>query len=320
MSTFLVFLLFALGLLLIIKGGDWFVGAAAWIAAVSGIPQFVIGATIVSIATTLPEIIVSVMAASQGSVAMATGNAIGSVTANTGMILAVSIIFMPVAIDRKRYLPKALIFFLAIVLLWAFSLSGTLTMIASVVILLVFILFIGENVYDAKAHAGEGRENAVAVSKDKKTVAKNILLFVLGAAGLVVGSRLLVNNGTTIATDILHIDERIVSLTMVAVGTSLPELVTTITAITKKQSSLSVGNIVGANIIDMLLILPLCSFVSRGALPVEWSTTWIDIPVTFVVALITLLPALLTKKFHRWQGFLALAVYAGYVAYLCIAA
>ena len=135
MSTFLVFLLFALGLALIIKGGDWFVGAAAWIAAVSGIPQFVIGATIVSIATTMPEIIVSAMAASQGSVAMATGNAIGSVTANTGMILAISIIFMPVAIDRKRYLPKSLIFFLAIILLWAFSLSGTLTMIASVVIL-----------------------------------------------------------------------------------------------------------------------------------------------------------------------------------------
>lgn len=320
MSTVLVFLLFALGLALIIKGGDWFVGAAAWIAAVSGIPHFVIGATIVSIATTLPEIIVSLMAASQGSVAMATGNAIGSVTANTGMILAISIIFMPVAIDRKRYLPKSLIFFLAIILLWAFSLSGKLTMIASVVILLVFILFIGENVYDAKTHAGEGQEDAVAVSKDKKTIVKNIILFILGAAGLVVGSRLLVNNGTIIATDILHIDERIVSLTMVAIGTSLPELVTTISAIVKKQSSLSVGNIVGANIIDMLLILPLCSFVSGGSLPVEQSTIWIDMPVTFAVAFITLVPALITKKFHRWQGILSLVVYAGYVAYLCIGA
>ena len=320
MSTFLVFFLFALGLVLIIKGGDWFVGAAAWIAAVSGIPQFVIGATIVSIATTMPEIIVSAMAAAQGSVEMATGNAIGSVTANTGMILAISIIFMPVAIDRKRYLPKALIFFLAIILLWGFSLGHQLTMIASIVILLLFVLFIGENVYDAKKHAGEGQENAVAVSRDKKTIVKNIILFVLGAAGLVIGSRLLVTNGTIIATDIMHIDERVVSLTMVAIGTSLPELVTTISAIVKKQSSLSVGNIVGANIIDMLLILPLCSFISGGSLPVESSTIWIDMPITFVVAFITLVPALITKKFHRWQGILSLVVYAGYVVYLCIGA
>ena len=309
MSTFLVFFLFALGLVLIIKGGDWFVGAAAWIAAVSGIPQFVIGATIVSIATTMPEIIVSAMAAAQGSVEMATGNAIGSVTANTGMILAISIIFMPVAIDRKRYLPKALIFFLAIILLWGFSLGHQLTMIASIVILLLFVLFIGENVYDAKKHAGEGQENAVAVSRDKKTIVKNIILFVLGAAGLVIGSRLLVTNGTIIATDILHIDERVVSLTMVAIS-----------AIVKKQSSLSVGNIVGANIIDMLLILPLCSFISGGSLPVESSTIWIDMPITFVVAFITLVPALITKKFHRWQGILSLVVYAGYVVYLCIGA
>ena len=318
MNTFLVIFLFILGLALIIKGGDWFVDAAAWIASVSGIPQFVIGATIVSVATTLPEIIVSLMAAAQGSVAMATGNAIGSVTANTGMILAISIIFMPVAIDRKRYLPKSLIFFGAIVLLWLFSLKGTLTMFASVIILAVFIFFIGENVYDAKKYGGD--ESSEEPKKDKKTVIKNILLFIIGAAGIVIGSRLLVNNGTIIATDILHIDERIVSLTMVAIGTSLPELVTTITAIVKKQSSLSVGNIVGANIIDMLLILPLCSFISGGSLPVEWSTVWIDLPVCFSVALVTLLPALIRKKFSRWQGFAALAVYAGYVAYLCIAA
>ena len=317
MNTFLVFFLFALGLALIIKGGDWFVDAAAWIAAVSGIPQFIIGATIVSVATTLPEIIVSLMAAAQGSVAMATGNAIGSVTANTGMILAISIIFMPSVIDRKRYLPKSLMFFGAIMLLWLLSLSGTLTMIASVVILLLFVLFIGENITDAKKNSGKEADEKPA--SDKKTVIKNIILFVVGAAGIVIGSRLLVDNGTVIATDILHIDERIVSLTMVAVGTSLPELVTTITAIVKKQSSLSVGNILGANIIDMLLILPLCSFVGGGSLPVEWTTVWVDLPVCMAVALITFLPALITKKFHRWQGFLALAVYSGYVAYLCIA-
>lgn len=316
MSTFWIFFFFVVGLALIIKGGDWFVDAASWIARVSGIPPFVVGATVVSLATTLPEIIVSVMAAAQGSVAMATGNAIGSVTANTGMILAISIIFMPVAIDRKKYLPKSLIFFSAILLLWLFSLKGSLSLFASIVTLAVFIFFIVENVFDAKKEIGA--QTAEKVPADRKTVLKNIILFILGAAGIVIGSRLLVNNGTLIATDVFHIDERIVSLTMVAIGTSLPELVTTITAIVKKQSSLSVGNIVGANIIDMLLILPICSFISGGALPVEWSTIWIDLPVCFLVALITLVPALVSKKFRRAQGVIALLVYIAYVVYICM--
>lgn len=329
-NTFLVFFLFAVGLLCIIKGGDWFVDAASWIAKVSGIPHFIIGATIVSLATTLPEILVSVMAAANGAsylaagdaaaangaVEMAAGNALGSVIANTGMILAISIIFMPVAIDRKKYLPKSLIFMGSIILLWALSLTGELTIFGAVVMLAVFILFIIENISEAKKEMGAGKEEKAPT--DKKTVIKNIILFIVGAAGIVIGSRLLVDYGTIIATDILHVDERIVSLTMVAIGTSLPELVTTITAIVKKQSALSVGNIVGANIIDMILILPLCSFVLGGSLPVAASSLWIDMPVALAVAVICLVPALISKKLHRWQGITALAVYIGYLVYVCI--
>ena len=330
METFLVFLWFAVGLVCIIKGGDWFVEAAAWIAKVSGIPQFIIGATIVSLATTLPEIIVSVMAAANGAgflaagnaeaangaVEMAVGNAIGSVTANTGMILGVSILFMPAVIERRKYLPKSLIFIGSIILLWLLSLSGELTVIGAVAMMAVFILFIFENVTEAKKEMGQSSTEKAPT--DRKSIIKNIILFILGAAGIVIGSRLLVDKGTIIATDILGVPERIVSLTMVAIGTSLPELVTTITAIAKKQSSLSVGNIIGANVIDMILILPLCSFVLGGSLPVEWSTLWIDLPICLSVAVITIVPALITKKFRRWQGAAALAVYAGYVVYLCV--
>ena len=140
----------------------------------------------------------------------------------------------------------------------------------------------------------------------------------MGAAGIVLGSQLLVDNGTVIATDILGVPERVVSLTMVAIGTSLPELVTTITAIAKKQSALSVGNIVGANIIDMILILPLCSFIMGGSLPVDRSTLWVDLPISFAVAAICLVPALIKGKLMRWQGILSLAVYAGYLVYLCV--
>jgi cation:H+ antiporter len=316
MENILVFLLFAVGLACIIKGGDWFVDAASWIAAVSGIPQFIIGATIVSLATTLPEILVSVMAAASGSVDMATGNAIGSVTANTGMILAISILFIPAVIERRKYLPKCLIFLGAIVLLWVLSLSGELTVIGAVVMLAVFLFFIWENVSEAKKEMGTKAESDVP--RGRKTVIKNIILFVVGAVGIVIGSRLLVDNGTIIARDILGVPERIVSLTMVAIGTSLPELVTTITAIAKKQSALSVGNIVGANIIDMILILPLCSLILGGSLPVYASTLWVDLPICFAVAAITIVPALIAGRFRRWQGAAALAVYVGYVVYLCI--
>ena len=315
-SPVLVFLLFGIGLLCIIKGGDWFVDAASWIAEVSGIPQFIIGATIVSLATTLPEVLVSVMAAASGSVDMATGNAIGSVTANTGMILGISIVAMPVAIESRKYLPKTIIFIGSIILLWVLSLSGELSMVGAFIMLAVFLFFIGENIHEAKKDMGTGKSETV--QKDKKTVVKNIALFIIGAAGIVIGSRLLVDNGTIIAKDILGIPERVVSLTMVAIGTSLPELVTTITAIAKKQSALSVGNIVGANIIDMILILPLCSFVMGGSLPVAWSTLWVDLPVSLVVAVICLVPALIKGKLMRWQGILSLLVYAGYVVYLCV--
>lgn len=329
-SPVVVFLLFAVGLACIIKGGDWFVDAASWIAKVSGIPRFIIGATIVSLATTLPEVIVSVMAAANGArylalgntaaadgaVEMAVGNAIGSVTANTGMILAVSILFMPGVIKRMKYLPKSAIFVGSIILLWVLSLQYRLSVIGAVVMIAVFIFYIFENIRDAKQELGAGKVEKETFTR--KDVIKNIILFIVGAAGIVIGSRLLVDYGTIIAQDILGVPERIVSLTMVAIGTSLPELVTTITAIVKKQSSLSVGNIIGANIIDMVLILPLCSFVLGGSLPVAWSTLWIDMPICLAVALITLAPALISGKFRRWQGGAALAVYAGYVVYLCV--
>ena len=318
METFLTFLLFAVGLICIIKGGDWFVDAATWIASVSGIPQFIIGATIVSLATTLPEVLVSVIAAASGSVEMATGNAIGSVTANTGMILAISIIFMPAIIDRRKYMAKSLIFIGAILLLWCLSLSGELKLFGAFIMLALFIFFIWENVSEARKEMGSGA--AEKAPTDRKSIIKNIILFIVGAAGIVIGSRLLVDKGTIIATDILGVPERIVSLTMVAIGTSLPELVTTISAIAKKQSSLSVGNIVGANIIDMILILPLCSLIMGGSLPVEWSTLWVDLPICFGVAVITLVPTLISGRFRRWQGAAALTAYAGYIVYLCVGA
>ena len=344
MQTVLMYVLFAIGLVLIIKGGDWFVDSASWIAEVLGVPKFVIGATIVSIATTLPEMIVSIQATAKGNVDMAAGNAIGSVTANTAMIMGVFIVCMPFAIKRKEFAPKAIMMFfasVALVLGCIFTKQETLTfegetnlyyrlsLIGLIVLFAIFVFFFIENLVSMKKsetqiepspeNIGLQEEDDIVPSKEtatKKDWFKNIIFFVLGAAGIVVGADLLVNYGTLIAQS-LGIPQRVISVIAIAIGTSLPELVTTITALRKKVGALSVGNILGANIIDLTLILPICSFISMGkgtgALAVSVSSVTIDMIVCLCAIAVAVFPTIITKKFNRWQGVVMLAGYVGYV-------
>ena len=312
MNIWIILLLFLIGLVLIIKGGDAFVDAAAWMAEVSGIPKFVVGATIVSLATTLPELFVSGIAASQGKIDMAIGNAIGSVIANTGLIFALSVLCIPSAAKRGGFLPKGVIFLVVILAVWGGSRSGQLGIPGSVVLLLLLALFIWENLRS-------GRKNPDAQARreyHREDLAPNLIKFILGAAAIVIGSRLLVNNGSTLAR-LIGISEKVISLTAISIGTSLPELVTTITAIRKHESSLSVGNIIGANIIDMTLVLPVCALVSGGTLPVSASTLALDLPVCLGISCIAVLPTLVTEKLQRWQGALCLAAYAVYLWVIC---
>ena len=315
-SLAVIILLFVLGLVLIIKGGDWFVDAAGWIAEVSGIPRFIVGATSVSVATTLPELFVSSIAASKGQAEMAIGNAIGSVTANTALIMALSMVFLPVTLKRKDYLFKSVLLMGAVALLWALCGDGTLPVARGVIMFVVFALFIWENVKAAKKEdANEPEEKPEKPTR--QTVLKNIVLFVLGAAGIVIGSDLLVDNGTLLAQR-LGVPENVVALTAVAIGTSLPELVTAITSIVKKEASLSVGNVIGANIIDTALILPVCSVISGGTLQVAASTVRVDMPVCLAVTMIALIPALISQRFRRWQGILLIGIYIAYLAVVCL--
>ncbi len=343
-ETILMYALFIIGLVLIIKGGDWFVDSASWIAEVLGVPKFVIGATIVSIATTLPEMIVSVQATAKGNVDMAAGNAIGSVTANTAMIMGIFIVCMPFAVKRKEFTPKALMMFgasAALVLGCIFTAKQTLTFegetnqyytlstIGLIVLIAIFIAFFVENFISMKNeqthlepspdNIGLQQEDDIVPTKEaatKKDWIKNIIFFVLGAAGIVVGADLLVDKGTLIAQS-LGIPQRVISVIAIAIGTSLPELVTTITALRKKVGALSVGNILGANIIDLSLILPICSFVSMGkgtgALAVSVSSVTVDMLVCLGAIAVAVFPTIITKKFSRWQGVLTLLGYAAYV-------
>ncbi len=311
MSIWVELLLFVIGLVLIVKGGDLFVDAASWIAEVSGIPKFIVGATIVSLATTLPEMIVSVMAAVEGKVDMAVGNAVGSVTANTALIFAIAVLFMTVELTRRQYLTKSVILIASSALVLLASLTGQFQFWGTIVLFLLFFAFIFENVKQAKLEMHDAEKPEFS----GKELAKNIAMFVFGAAGIVVGSRLLVDSGSAIAA-YLGVPESIIAVTLVAVGTSLPELVTTITSIIKKQSSLSAGNIIGANIIDLCLILPLCDLVSAEKLPISHQSIVLDMPACLLVVVTCVLPMLLRQKSSKVQGAVLLVLYMGYLIVL----
>lgn len=332
MELTITILLFLVGIVLIVKGGDYFVDAATWIAEVSGIPKVIIGATVVSLATTLPEMIVSVIAAINGKVDMAVGNAIGSVTANIGLIMAISLIFMPNLINRKDYVPKSILMFCGSLVIVASGRLGSVGGLISAVLLVIFALFLVENIRSAERsmagaggskksaalQAAESPAKAAMPTTEKSTVLINIVKFVAGAAGIVVGANLLVNNGSELARYI-GISERIIGVTLVAVGTSLPELVTTITSIAKKQASLSIGNILGANIIDLTLILPVSMFCAGKPLPIAASSATLDFPACLLVGSIAVIPMIITSRFKRWQGFALLAVYLIYLVLTCTA-
>ncbi|MBP3447017.1 MAG: calcium/sodium antiporter [Clostridia bacterium] len=326
MESVIMYALFAVGILFIVKGGDWFVDGAAWVAEVTGIPKFIVGATIVSVATTLPEIFVSSIAAVEGhgilmsgvgdfifqaeeKVGLAIGNGIGSVICNTAMIMALSLVFMPPEIERRKFSPKALHLGLALVVLMIVTRTGSLSTRASIVLLVIFVSFIIENVKSSRRDSLDYDEPPQV---DKKAITRNVLEIIVGAAGIVIGSRLLVDYGSDIARS-WGVSESIIGVTMVAIGTSLPELVTAVSAIIKKEPSMSVGNVIGANVIDIVLILPICSLIYGGNLPISQQNIYLDFPVSIIVSAIAFIPTIIAKKFSRWQGIVLLLIYAVYL-------
>lgn len=311
MQTGFVILLFVVGLVLIIKGGDWFVDSAVFIANLTGIPKFIIGATIVSVATTLPELTVSVTGVIDGELDLAVGNAVGSVTANIGLIMGISLVCMPAVIKRSQFWLKGTLMSAAALLLWVLCKDGTLHMLPSFALFVLLAVYVWDNIRDAKNDVGSDEREVV----DKKDLPKQMVMFIIGIAAIVGGSKLLIEYGSEIAL-LLGVPSAIIGVTMVAIGTSLPELITTLTAIRKKESSMSIGNIVGANIIDLALILPICSVVSDGKLTIAEQSYALDMPMCFAMTLIAVLPPLIKGKLYRWQGILMLALYAVYVVIL----
>ena len=309
-------LLFIVGLLFLIKGGDWFVDGASALARRFHLPELLIGATVVSIGTTLPEVMVSTMSALSGHGEIAYGNAIGSVICNAALIAAITIAVRPGRVAPKTLkTPVAFFFAAAAIYCIAAYVFGRFTRVMGIIMLATFVAYMAVNVLQMK-NTPAGEQEA---SEEEMPLAKTLILLVLGAVLIAVGANLLVDNGTLIA-QALGVPESVIALTFVALGTSLPELVTAITSLVKGHSDLSLGNIVGANVFNLVLVSGMSITLAPFTIPQSAtlfginSSLVLDLPVMLAVMLILTVPALVKGKLNRAQGILLLAIYAAFCA------
>ena len=311
-------LLFLLGLLCLIKGGDWFVDGATGLARRFHLPELLIGATVVSIGTTLPEVMVSTTSALSGHGEIAYGNAIGSVICNTALIAAITLAVRPGKVDRAA-LRTPVIFFFAAAALYAgvAYTTGYFSRTIGLILLAIFVVYMVLTVFQMK-NAPAGAEEPEEDAKEHSLL-HDLLLLAAGAVLIAVGANLLVENGTLIA-QALGVPESVIALTFVALGTSLPELVTAVTSLVKGHSALSLGNVIGANLFNLVLVSGVS--VTLAPFPVPQSATLaghnaslvLDIPVMLAVMLFLTVPALIRGKLSRTQGVVLLAAYAAFCA------
>ena len=312
-------LLFVLGLVLLIKGGDWFVDGATGIAHRFHVPELLIGATVVSIGTTLPEVMVSATSAISGHGEIAYGNAIGSIICNTALIAAITIAVKPGTVDKKSLKTPVIFFFTAAVIYCLNAyLFGYFGRIIGAIMLAIFVAYMIVTVrqgFKNPAGVEAAQEQEEAAPSD--SMLKDVALLVVGAALIAVGADLLVDNGTLIA-QALGVPESVIALTFVALGTSLPELVTAITSLAKGHGSLSLGNVIGANIFNLVLVSGVSTLLSPFPVP-ESSTIAgmnaslvMEIPVMLAVMLLLTMPALIRGKLSRAQGIVLLCIYAAF--------
>lgn len=315
------------GFILLIKGGDWFVDAASGIAKRFHLPELLIGATVVSIGTTLPEVMTSAIGAASGNGAMAYGNAIGSIICNTSLIAAVTIAIKPGKADRKSLIFPVCFFFgaAAFYALNAYV-FGRFNLWMGIVLLTGFVVYMIVNVINMKKNPEKEEEQEEKTEElncelpEKASnlgLVKDIVMLAVSALIIAVGADLLVESATTIANS-LGVPQTVISLTIVALGTSLPELVTAITSLMKGHGALSLGNIIGANIFNLVLVSGAAIAINPFDVPREATflgnnaSFIFDIPLMFAVMAIMTIPAVIKGKLARWQGITLLTLYVAY--------
>ncbi len=323
-----VVLLFIFGLIMLIKGGDWFVDGATAIARKFRLPEILIGATVVSIGTTLPEVMVSAQAAFGGQGGIAYGNAIGSIICNTSLIAALTVAIRPSKAERKSLiLPVCFFFGSAIFYALNAYILNKFTLLAGIILLLTFVIYMVVIVCQMfKGPKADDPLDSVDVSvqeaiedeeKGIKSVLFPIFYLIFGAAVIAIGADLLVDNGTKIA-EWLGVPQTVIALTFVALGTSLPELVTAVTSLIKGHSSLSLGNIIGANLFNLVLVSGVSITINPFDVPTsatifgQNASLVMDIPIMLGVMLLLTIPTIIRGKLSRGQGIALLCIYVAY--------
>lgn len=299
------------GFFMLIKGADVFVDAASKIATKFNIPQMVIGLTIVAFGTSLPEAAVSIKGANSGNAGIAIGNVIGSNIMNVLLILGVASCVAALGIKKNTFrIEIPFVIFITVLLLVLGLLGGELTRIDGIILLVLMAIFMIYLVKSAKD--GENEEEVEVDPKD--TLIKLLLIVVIGAICIVVGSNVTVDAASYVAAE-FGMTKRLIGLTIVAFGTSLPELVTSATAAKKGSTDIAIGNIVGSNIFNILFVVAMASIVSKT--PIEFEQAFIKDAVVAIYAIVLLfLCVMKNKKLTKTGGIVMLGSYAGYFVYI----
>ena len=324
MEMVLQLLLLVLGFVMLVKGADWFVDGAASIASKFGIPQLVIGLTIVAMGTSAPEAAVSITAAFAGNADITIGNIVGSNILNILIILGLTALIYPCSIQKSTLAIDIPVTIFASALLLVLGLDGNITRLDAIIMLVVFVSYLTYLLISAKKERtaslqAEQKESSVSEQTEETQIKemsllKAILFTLIGLVLIIAGSKFVVSSASFIATK-LGLSTRFIGLTIVALGTSLPELFTSVTAAMKKNSDIAIGNIVGSNIFNILFIVGLTAVI----IPVPFAETFmIDIIVCLASALLLFICVIKTKKLHRWAGVLMLITYVAYFVYLLV--
>ena len=302
-------ILFILCIFLITKGADWFVESAVAISQKSGIPKVIIGATIVSFATTAPEFAVSATAAYMDHTELTVGNAVGSAICNIGFVLGFVILIKAMPVNLDSFLRKGAFMLLSGIVLVITTIDGMLSMYDGMLLFLIFIAFLYYNyrLQSAIFAEPESKTDRQSISGMKQ----EFIFFIFGALCVVVGSRILIDSGIKIA-QWLGVPEMIIALTLVAFGTSLPEFITAVSATLKGHQEMSIGNILGANTMDIALILGVSSQIRP--LPILAQSIHYDFPIMLFIMVLLLFFGVTRQKIERWEGAVILISYFAYVA------
>lgn len=307
------------GFVLLVKGADFLVEGSSSIAKKFHIPEIIIGLTIVSIGTSMPELFVSTTSAIEGHSDMAIGNVIGSNVCNLVLILGLSTVIRPIKFQREtRIIEIPVCLALTVIFMVLCNIGGGISRIDAIILMILFAMFIAYTIFMAKKgeqfdSKNEGKENEKE-NLDEIPILKNLFLIILGVIGLKFGGDFTVDNAVILAQH-FNISEQIISLTILAIGTSLPELVTSVTAAFKGSSDIALGNIIGSNIFNMLLIIGVAAFINPVIYNLQYNVDMaILIFSTFVLALFPLIPP--KNEMSRMNGFIYLVIYAIYLVIL----